>query len=129
MIAADPIRNMAELASNAVLKAADLVQLEFRLARSELAEKLDAWKAGSGLILAGAVFGIGALIMLLQAAVAALVEAGLKPWIAFLIVGVASLVLAGLFGVLGRKRFVALNPDRTLDQLSRDKRMVQEKMP
>ena len=129
MIAADPIRNIAELASNAVLKAADLVQLEFRLARSELAEKLDAWKAGSGLILAGAVFGIGALIMLLQAAVAALVEAGLKPWIAFLIVGVASLVLAGLFGVLGRKRFVALNPDRTLDQLSRDKRMVQEKMP
>jgi VIT1/CCC1 family predicted Fe2+/Mn2+ transporter len=129
MIAADPVRNIVDLASNAVAKAADLVQLEFRLARRELADKLDAWKAGSGLILAGAVFGIGALIMLLQAAVAALVEAGLKPWIASLIVGAASLVLAGLFGVLGRNRFVALNPDRSFDQLSRDKRMVQEKMP
>ena len=129
MITVDPVRNIVDLASNAMSKAADLVQLEFRLARSEFAEKIDAWKAGSGLILVGAVFGIGALISLLQAAVAALVEAGMKPSIASLIVGVASLVLAGLFGILGRKRFVALNPDRTLDQLSRDKRMVQEKMP
>lgn len=129
MIIGDPFRNIADLASNAASQAADLVQLEFRLARSEFAEKIDAWKAGSGLILAGAVFGIGALISLLQAAAAALVEAGMKPSIACLIVGVASLVLAGLFGILGRNRFVALNPDRTFDQLSRDKRMVQEKMP
>ena len=129
MIAVDPFRNLADLASNAASKAADLVQLEFRLARSEFAEKIDAWKAGSGLILAGAVFAIGALISLLQAAVAALIEAGMKPSIASFIVGVASFVLAALFCALGRKRFVALNPDRTVDQLSRDKRMVQEKMP
>jgi hypothetical protein len=129
MIAVDPVRNIVDLASNAVSKAADLVQLEFRLARSELAEKIDAWKAGFGLVLAGAVFAIGALVLLLQAAVAALVEAGMRPSIASLIVGLASLVLAGLLGFLGRKRFVAMNPDRTFDQLSRDKRMVQEQMP
>lgn len=129
MISVDPVRNIVDLASNAVSKATDLVQLEFRLARSELAEKIDAWKAGSGLVLAGCVFAIGALISLLQAGVASLVEAGMKPSIAFLIVGVASLVFAGVLGVLGRKRFVAMNPDRTFDQLSQDKRMVQEKMP
>ncbi len=129
MMAADPVRNIVDLASNAVSKAADLVQLEFRLARSEFAEKIDAWKAGSGLILVGAIFAIGTLVSLLQAAAAALVEAGMKLSTAYLIVGAASLVLAVLFVALGRKRLGALNPNRTLDQLSRDKRMVQEKLP
>lgn len=130
MIATNPVRNVVDLASSAMAKAADLVRLEFRLARTELAEKLDALKAGLGLILAGAVFATAALILLLQAAAVALAEAGMAPSSAALVVAVASLIVAGILIAIGRRRFgaEALTPDRTLDQLSRDKTLVKEKL-
>lgn len=130
MMTANPVRNMVDLASNAVAKAADLVQLEFRLARTEMAEKLDAWRAGLGLILAGAMFATAALILLLQAAAVALVEAGMTPSAAALVVAVASLIVAAILVGLGRKRLgsESLRPDRTLDQISRDKSLAKEKL-
>lgn len=130
MMTANPVRNMVGLATDAVAKAADLVQLEFRLARTELSEKLDAWKAGLGLILAGAMFAAAALFLLLEAAAAALVEAGMTAWAAALVVAVASLVVAAILFGLGRHRLGAetLKPDRTLDQISRDKILVKEKL-
>jgi hypothetical protein len=130
MITANPVRNVVDLAANAVAKAADLVQLEFRLARTELAEKLDAWKAGLGLILAGVMFAAAALFLLLEAAAAALIDAGLAAWAAALGVAIASLIVAGILFGLGRHRLgtETLKPDRTLDQISRDKTLVKEKL-
>lgn len=130
MMTTHPVRNVVDLAANAVAKAADLVQLEFRLARTEVAEKLDAWRAGLGLILVGAMFATAALILLLQAAAVALVEAGMPPWAGALVVGVASLIVAAILVGLGRQRLgaEALKPGRTLDQISRDKSLVKEKL-
>ncbi|SKA01495.1 Putative Holin-X, holin superfamily III [Enhydrobacter aerosaccus] len=130
MNAANPIRNVVDLASDAMGKAADLVQLEFRLARAEIAEKLEAWRAGLALVLVGAIFATAALFLLLQAAVVALVERGLKPSAATLIVAIASLIVAAILMGIGRSRLgaQALKPERTIDQLSRDRILVKEKL-
>jgi len=50
MTTSNPLRSLPALASEAVAQAADLVQLEFRLARTELKEKAVAWR--NGLVLA-----------------------------------------------------------------------------
>ena len=116
------------LATTALSQTADLVQAEFRLARAELAEKLSAMRTGLVLILVGAIFLIVALGMLLQALVGVLIEAGLSPPLAILVVAGGSAVLGLVLFLVGQKRLQAdeLAPDRTLHSLSRDSRMVKE---
>jgi uncharacterized membrane protein YqjE len=130
MIERNPLQNMAALASDAVGQAANLVQLEFRLARTELVERVKVMGAGAALALAGAVFAAAGLVLLLQALVIALVAAGMPAVYATLIVAVGCIVVAAILVAIGRKQLSAdqLAPERTLDQLARDKNMVKEKL-
>jgi hypothetical protein len=123
-------RNVIDVATDAVAKAADLVQLEFRLARAELAEKAMALRSGLAFIAAGAVFMTGALFLLLQAAVVGLIEAGVAPTLATLLVAAACVAAGFALIASGRSRLDsdALTPDRTVRQLSRDTAMVKEKL-
>ena len=81
---------MVALVTDALGRSADLIQTEIRLARVELGEKADALKttvvSGLVMMLVGTVFIIGALILVLQALVAALIESGVNPAVAILIV-------------------------------------------
>jgi hypothetical protein len=116
--------------SDTVSRATDLVQLEVRVFKAELDEKLSHVKAGVSLILSGAIFIAAALFLLLQAAVLALVEAGLSPALATLLVAGASIVIGLAFMLTGRKRMngYVLVPDRTIHDLKRDTRLVKEKL-
>ena len=117
-------------AGETIARATELVQLEFRLARAELAEKALLVRAGLALILAGAVLLTVALFTLVQAIVVALVAAGLSPLAATLLVTVG-LVAIGLGLVFaGRKQLAAdaLVPTRCLDGLNRDRVLVKEKL-
>ncbi|MFZ5780925.1 MAG: phage holin family protein [Pseudomonadota bacterium] len=116
------------LITAAVSQSADLVQAEFRLARAEVSEKLTALRVGLVLMVAGTIFLVVALGMLLQAAASALVAAGMSPPMAILLVaGGAGVVGLALF-FAGQKKLSAdeLVPDRTMDSLSRDGRMMKE---
>ena len=116
------------LTTAAVSQTADLIQAEFRLARTELAEKMGAIRAGLIMILLGAIFLIAALGMVLQALVAALIEADVAAPVAILLVAGASAVVGIVLFLMGQKRLQPeeLTPDRTLNSLSRDSRMVKE---
>ena len=79
-------------------------------------------------MVAGAIFLMAALGLLLQAVVSLLVAAGLSVPAAILVTaGVTALIGLGLF-LTGQKRLSSdeLVPDRTLHSLSRDGRMVKE---
>lgn len=80
-----------------------LVGLEVELAGLELKRKLGALGLGIGLAVGAAVFGLLALGFLFATAAAALATF-LSTWLALLIVTVFLLLLAGLLGLLGRKR-------------------------
>lgn len=125
-----PLRRpgVVTLTTAAVSQTADLLQAEFRLARAELAEKMDTLRGGLILILLGAVFLIAALGMILQALVSVLINAGVTPAVAILLVAGGAAVLGLVLFLVGQKRLQPseLTPDRTLNSLSRDSRMVKE---
>lgn len=116
--------------SETIARATDLVQLEFRVFRAELAEKAEQLKAGLALIVAGAVLVTAALFLLLQAIVIVLVQAGLSPAAATLLVGVACTAIGFMLVSGGRKKLEAdnLKPDRTVDDIQRDSALVKEKL-
>lgn len=116
------------LATAAFSQTADLLQTEFRLARAELAEKLTALRAGLTFIVIGAVFLIAALGLVLQALVSVLIGAGVSPPVAILLVAGAAAVAGVVLFLMGQNRLnpAELTPDRTLNSLSRDSRMVKE---
>ena len=130
MNAINPVREVVGLASDAVSKASELVRLELRLARVELTEKLAEWKVGAAMVLLAAVFASAALLLVLQAIVVALVEAGLSASLATILVAGLSFAIAASFFAAGRSRLDTdvVTPNRTIDQLSRDKDLVKEKL-
>jgi hypothetical protein len=125
-----PLRRpgVVTLTTAALSQTADLLQTEFRLARAELAEKMSALRSGLIMILLGAIFLIAALGMLLQAMVSVLINAGVSPPVAILLVAGGAAVLGIVLFLMGQTRLqpAELSPDRTLNSLSRDSRMVKE---
>ncbi len=130
MIAESPLRRpgVVTLATVALAQSVDLVQAEFRLARAELSEKFAALRHGLVMMAVGAILLIVALGMLLQALVSGLIVAGLSPPLAILLVAGGAGAIGLIFFLMGHKRLepTALAPDRTIDSLSADSRMVKE---
>ncbi|MBV8192982.1 MAG: phage holin family protein [Alphaproteobacteria bacterium] len=118
------------LTTTAFAQSADLVQAEFRLARAEFSEKLANFRAGLIMLLIGAIFLIAALGMVLQALVSVLIAAGLSPAVAILLVAGGAAVIGLVLFLMGQNRLdpEELTPERTLNSLSRDKRMVEESL-
>lgn len=112
----------------ALAQSSDLVQNEFRLARAELAESLTQLRVGLVMMAIGAILLIVALGMLLQALVAALIDAGLSPPAAILLVAGTTAVAGLVLFLMGQKRMSpeTLTPDRTLDSVTADSRMLKE---
>lgn len=123
-------RGVIAMVGDAVGQAAELIQLEFRLARTEIAEKLTALRAGLALIVVGVILMTASLFLLLQSAVHLLVQAGLSPTVATLIVALACVLVGFLFISSGRKHLEpeALAPKRTMNELARDSALIKEKL-
>jgi Putative Actinobacterial Holin-X, holin superfamily III len=118
----DTRRSVPDLVSSVFRQLAELMRTEGSLARAEMSEKMSYIGSGLGLLVAGAILAMPALVVLLEAAVAGLVESGMAPyWAAFLIGGLC-LLLGIIFLLVGASRLRARNlvPDKTLQQLQRD---------
>ena len=123
MTAADYTRrSVPELFGSVFKQMAELVRTEGMLARTEMSEKMSRMGSGLGLLVGGAILAMPALVILLEAAVAALVESGMAPYWASLLVGGIALVIGLILLSLGANRLRAGNliPDRTLQQLQYD---------
>ena len=97
-----------------------LVRDEIELAKKELVPAARNAGIGAGLFGAAGYFAICALSVLYFAAAFGLVAAGLAAWLAFLIVGGALFVIAGICGLVG---FVLVKrvkpPERTIAQANK----------
>jgi hypothetical protein len=87
MAFANPSRSIADLLRDVIAQLTSLLRKEAQLARVELSENVSRAAVGLGLIVGGAVLLIPALVILLQAAVAALEQNGMRPAEAAGIVG------------------------------------------
>jgi hypothetical protein len=108
-------RTLGQLVAQASEDLTSLVRAEIALAKAEL--RADARNAalGGGLLGAAGYLGLLASITAVITVAYALVAAGLRAWLAFLIVTVALLLVAGILALVGRSRFKRLRPpERTI---------------
>jgi hypothetical protein len=116
------VRPIPEIFADLISQVTGLVRKEGQLARAEISEKASRAISGIVMIVLGAVLLIPALVILLQAA---LVQNGMTPAIASLIVGGAALILGVVLAWVGwtMAKPTSLMPDKTIDQLKRDTEM------
>ena len=120
-------RSIPDILADLVRQSSLLARTEVQLARAELSEKVSQTSAALVLLVCGAALIIPGLVVLFQAAVAALQEnAGIPaPWAA-LIVGGSVVVIGLVLLFIGRSRLKVdrLLPTRTVEQLQRDAAVV-----
>jgi xanthine/uracil permease len=130
MATAPEARSIGELLRDLASDSASLVQQEFALARAEAEAKLHQMIMAAIELLVGALVAFAALIILLDAGVYSLAEAGLQRWLAALIVGGVVAVIGFLLVRKGQKDLAAkrLAPERTAANLRKDLDLVKEQV-
>jgi uncharacterized membrane protein YqjE len=130
MAFANPNRSIADVLRDVITQVTTLLRKETELARVELSENVSRAAIGLGLIVGGAVLLIPALVILLEAAVAALEQNGMRPAEATAIVGGCALVLGFILVAIGisRLRVKSLIPSKTIKQLQQDAAAAKQQM-
>jgi Putative Actinobacterial Holin-X, holin superfamily III len=124
-------RNLPDVIRDLFIQLTTLIRKETQLARAEALDKVAGIGRGIGLLLGGAVLLIPALVILFQAAVAALTEGyGLNSYWSALIVGGVALIVGLILLLVGASRLKPENlmPNRTVHQLRRDATVVKEQV-
>lgn len=120
-------RSVPDLIGDVLREATELFRTEGKLIRAEISDKIAQVQVGGGSIAAGAICLIVALVVLAQALVIALAHVVGAGWAA-LVVGVVIALVGMALLAKGRKDLetVSLTPDKTLQQLQKDGRLVKE---
>jgi uncharacterized integral membrane protein len=120
------LRAISHLFGDALSQFSKLFQNEVDLAKAELGEKVQQIGGAVGIIAAGAVLVIPAIVMALFALAAALIAGGWSQPVSYLISAIIAAVLAGILFAVGMNRLDArhLAPRETLRQLEKDKDTV-----
>jgi hypothetical protein len=95
-------RTLGQLVADATHDISSIVQNEMALAKAEIGADAKKAGVGAGLFAFAGVLGFLALIMILIAAAFGLVAAGLAPWLAFLIVAGALLLVGAILALIGK---------------------------
>jgi Putative Actinobacterial Holin-X, holin superfamily III len=108
-------RTIGQLVADASHDLSTLLRAEVALAKAELKVEAKQAALGAGLFAGAAVFGLLAVIMVLFAVANAL-DLVMPAWLAFLIVAVLLLAMAGLLALVGKTRISKVGPpQRTID--------------
>ncbi|MDB5727608.1 MAG: phage holin family protein [Noviherbaspirillum sp.] len=126
-------KSLPSLLSDLTRDVVDLVRQEIALARAEMSAKIGHAQTALVSVAIGAAVMLAGLFIILQAVVKGvemILPEEVAPWLAPLIVGAA---VAGIGYVLlkgGSSKLTADNlmPHKTMDSLTRDKNMVEEKL-
>src|SRR5665647_1187360 len=95
-------RTLGQLVADATHDISSIMRSEILLAKAEVGADVKKAAAGGVMFAVAGVFAFLALILLLIAAAYGLVAAGLTPWLSFLIVAGALLVLGAIMALVGK---------------------------
>ena len=115
-----PEPSLGALFATASRDMSTLVRSEIELAKTELRSDLKAGAAGGAMFGAAGYLGILATVLLSIALAEGLVQLGVWPWLAFLIVAVLYLLIAGLLVLIGKKKVQRLQPPERTIRTSKD---------
>jgi hypothetical protein len=123
-------RSVPEILGDLMMQFPALARKESQLARAEISDKITQVGFGLAFIVCGAVLLTPALVVLLQAAVAAMEEARFQPTAAALIVGGAALLIGVIFLSVGISRLKAENlvPNKTIHQIQQDASVAKQQL-
>ena len=108
-------RPIGEVFSAVTSDLSTLIRQEVALAKAELKRDVTAGVVGAAMFVVAGVFAFLAVILLLIAAAYGLVAAGLSPWLAFLVVAGALLLIGLLLALVGKSRLGKIGPpERTI---------------
>ena len=117
-------RPVGELLKELSNQTSSLVRQELELAKAEMAEKGKKAGLGAGMFGGAGLFGFLALVALTACLIAALAT-GMEVWLAALIVTVAYAAIAGVLGLLGRKKTQEATPPAPEQAIESTKEDVQ----
>jgi Putative Actinobacterial Holin-X, holin superfamily III len=103
-------RTVGQLVADATQNISEIVRAEVALAKAELAVSAKNGALAGGMFGAAGYLGFLASILLAISAAYGLVAAGLRPWLAFLVLAAVLLVLAAVLAVVGRSRISRIGP-------------------
>jgi len=109
-------RTLGQLVADATNDISSIMRSEVALAKAEITADAKRAGLGAGMFAAAAIFAFLALILLLISAAYGLVAAGLAPWLAFLIVGGALLLVGTILVFVGKRNLdnVKGKPERAI---------------
>lgn len=122
-------RSLGELFGDLVGQMGTLVRKEIELARTEMTDRASAAGRDAAMVGLGGALAYAGLLVILAAVVLGLIEAGLDPWIAALLVGVIVAAVGGALIARGRSSLARadLAPKRTIETLQDDAEWVKER--
>ncbi len=109
-------RTLGQLVADATHDLSSIIRSEITLAKAEIGADAKKAGAGAGLFAVAGLFAFLALILLLIASAYGLVAAGLAPWLSFLIVACALLVIGVIMALLGKSKVSKIKgkPERAI---------------
>jgi hypothetical protein len=123
-------RSLGDLFGDLSRQLSTLVRKEMELARTEVTTRARAATQDAALIGAGGALAYAGVLVLLGAVVLALVDAGLEPWFAALLVSVIAMAIGGALIWRGREglKTTSLAPERTIETLKEDAEWAKEQI-
>ena len=123
-------RSLGDLFGDLSRQLSTLIRKEIDLARTEMTNRARSATQDAALIGAGGALAYAGLLVLLGAAVLLLVDAGLEPWLAALLVAVVAIAIGGALVLRGREglKRTSLTPERTIETLKDDAEWAKEQI-
>ena len=106
-------RGIGDLLGDLGRQVSTLVRKEIDLAKVEVTSGVGRMSRGAAMAVAGGLLAYAGLLVLLGAIVLGLIDAGLDPWLAALIVAAVVLVIGGVIVSMGVKGIREANPAPT----------------
>jgi hypothetical protein len=115
-------RSLGQLFGDLSRQLGTLVQQEIALARTEVTTRATEVGRDAAMLGAGAALGYAAGLIALVAISLLLVDVGLAPWVAFLVVAVVAGAIAGVLIQRGRAQLAStdLAPQKTIQTIKED---------
>jgi hypothetical protein len=112
-------RSLGELISELSRETGTLVRKEIELARVEVSEKIATAGKHAGMAAVGGALAYAGLVVLLGAIVMGIIQLGLAPWLAALLVALVAMLAGYLMATsaIGQLRRTTIAPTQTLETL------------
>jgi putative superfamily III holin-X len=123
-------RSLGQLFGDLSRQLSTLIRQEITLARTEMTSQLGSAGRGAAMIGAGGALAHAALLGLLVAIALLLIDAGITPWLAALIVAIVTAAAGGALIAYGRTEIqrTDLTPRRTIDTIRDDADWAKERV-